>query len=60
VILLAILTGVVGVFVWRKHIGWTELLILCSWGFLAASAPIGHYPSEWLTSLSAYIATHAF
>lgn len=55
-ILFYILTGVVAVFVWRRHIGWIELLILCSWGFLAASAPIGHYPSEWLAALSAHIA----
>lgn len=56
-VLLAILTGVVGVFIWRRHVGWTELLILCSWGFLAANSPMGHFPSIWLQSLSTWV-TH--
>jgi hypothetical protein len=59
VILLAILTGVVAVSVWRRHTTYTELVLLCSWGLLAANTPIGHGPAEWLTSLSAYI-THWF
>jgi len=55
VILLAILTGVVVVFIWRRHTTITELVILCGWGLLAANTPIGHVPSMWLTSLSAYV-----
>lgn len=51
-ILFWLLTGILGVFVWRRHIGWAELLILCSWGLLAAAAPIGHTLVGWLTSLS--------
>jgi hypothetical protein len=56
VILLAILTGIVVVFIWRRHTAITELVILCGWGLLAANTPIGHVPSMWLTSLSAYVA----
>ena len=55
-ILLAILTGVVAVFIWRRHTTLTELIILCGWGLLAASTPIGRVPAEWLTSLSVYVA----
>jgi hypothetical protein len=55
VILLALLTGIVGVFIWRRHTTYTELLVLCSWGLLAAGTPIGHMPSMWLAHLSAYI-----
>ncbi len=51
-VLLAILTGIVVVFVWRKHTTYTELVILCGWGLLAANTPIGRVPAEWLTSLS--------
>ena len=58
-ILLAILTGIVAVFIWRRHTTLIELVILCGWGLLAASTPIGHIPSMWLTSLSAYV-THWF
>jgi hypothetical protein len=58
-VLLAILTGVVAVFVWRRHTNLTELVLLCSWGLLAGATPIGHAPVMWLTSLSAYI-THLF
>lgn len=58
-ILLAILTGIVAVFIWRRHTTWTELVILCGWGLLAANTPIGHAPSLWLTDLSAYL-THWF
>lgn len=58
-ILLAILSGVVAVFVWRRHTTTVELLILCGWGLLAANTPIGHAPSMWLASLSAYL-THWF
>lgn len=54
--LLAILTGIVGVFIWRRHVAWTELLILTSWGFLFASTPAGHVPATWLASLSAQLA----
>ena len=56
VILLAILTGIVAVFIWRRHTTLIELMILCSWGLLAANTPIGHIPSMWLASLSAYVA----
>jgi hypothetical protein len=59
VILLAILTGIVAVFIWRRHTSLTELVIFCGWGLLAANTPIGHVPSMWLTSLSAYV-THWF
>jgi len=59
VILLAILTGIVAVFIWRRHTTLIELIILCGWGLLAANTPIGHIPSMWLTSLSAYV-THWF
>jgi hypothetical protein len=59
VVLLAILSGVVGVFIWRRHTTYTELLILCSWGLLAAGTPIGHMPSMWLNDLSNTI-THWF
>ncbi len=58
-ILLAILTGIVAVFIWRRHTTVTELVILCGWGLLAANTPIGHAPAGWLTSLSAYM-THWF
>jgi hypothetical protein len=58
-VLLAILTGVVAVFVWRRHTTVTELVILCGWGLLAASTPIGRVPAEWLMNLSAYL-THWF
>ena len=54
-ILLAVLAGVVAIFVWKRHIGWTELLILISFGFLLASAPAGHYPSIWLASLNTWV-----
>jgi hypothetical protein len=56
VILLAILTGVVAVFIWRRHTTITELVILCGWGLLAANTPIGHAPAAWLASLSIHIA----
>jgi hypothetical protein len=59
VILLAVLTGIVGVFIWRRHTTYIELLILCSWGLLAANTPIGHMPSMWLADLSSTI-THWF
>jgi hypothetical protein len=55
VILLAILTGVVAVYAWRRHIGWTELVILCGWGLLAAGTPLGHAPSAWLMDLNTYL-----
>jgi hypothetical protein len=58
-VLLAILTGVVGVFFWRRHIGYIELIVLCSWGLLAATTPMGQVPASWLASLSAQI-THWF
>jgi hypothetical protein len=50
------LTGIVVVFIWRRHTTIIELVILCGWGLLAANTPIGHVPSMWLTSLSAYVA----
>lgn len=53
--LLAILTGIVAVFIWRHHTSWTELVILCGWGLLAAGTPIGHYPAAWLDNLSVVI-----
>jgi hypothetical protein len=59
VTLLAILTGIVAVFIWRRHTTITELVILCGWGLLAANTPMGHAPAIWLTNLSAYI-THWF
>ncbi len=58
-ILLAILTGIVAVFIWRRHTTITELIILCGWGLLAASTPIGQVPAEWLTALSNQM-THWF
>ena len=51
-VLLAILTGIVAVFVWRRHTTIVELIILCGWGLLAANTPVGHLPAEWLTALS--------
>jgi hypothetical protein len=58
-VLLAILTGVVAVFIWRRHVSILELVILCGWGLLAANTAVGHTPSVWLASLSAGI-THWF
>jgi hypothetical protein len=58
-VLLAILTGIVVVFVWRRHTSITELAILCGWGLLAATTPIGQMPAHWLYSLSSQI-THWF
>lgn len=58
-VLLAILTGVVGVYAWRKHVGWLELVILCGWGLLAAGTPIGHVPSGWLLDVNNLL-THWF
>lgn len=55
-ILLAILTGVVAISVYRRHTTYTELVLLCSWGLLAANTPIGHAPAHWLASLSAVLA----
>lgn len=55
--LLALLTGVVVVFIWRRVTGWTELILLTSWGLLAAGTPIGRMPATWLASLSALV-TH--
>ncbi len=54
-VLLAILTGIVVVFVWRRHTTITELVILCGWGLLAAATPLGRVPAEWLMSLSSYL-----
>ncbi len=54
-VLLAILTGIVIVFVWRKHTTYTELVILCGWGLLAANTPIGRVPGAWLAALSAQL-----
>lgn len=54
-VLLAILTGIVAVFIWRRHITWTEIVILCGWGLLAANTPIGRVPGEWLAALSAHL-----
>lgn len=42
-------------FIWRRHITWTEIVILCGWGLLAANTPIGRVPGEWLTALSTQI-----
>lgn len=58
-VLLAILTGIVVVFVWRRHTTMPELAILCGWGLLAAATPIGRIPAGWLYSLSGYL-THWF
>ena len=58
-ILLAILTGIVAVFIWRRHTTLIELIILCSWGLLAANTPLGQVPAGWLTALSDQI-THWF
>lgn len=54
-ILLAILTGVVGVYAWKRHVSYLELILLCSWGLLAAGTPIGHFPAEWLTTLAGWV-----
>jgi hypothetical protein len=58
-VLLAILTGIVAVFIWRRHTTITELIILCGWGLLAANTPIGRVPGEWLAALSTQL-THWF
>lgn len=58
-ILLVLLTGVVAIFIWQHITGWAELVILTSWGLLAANTPIGHIPAMWLASLSASLA-HLF
>lgn len=54
-VLLAILTGVVAVFAWRRHTSPLELIILCGWGLLAATTPIGHIPASWLVALNSAI-----
>jgi hypothetical protein len=54
-VLLAILTGFVAVYIWRRHVSWAELVILCGWGLLAAGTPIGSIPAQWLHDLSAQI-----
>lgn len=54
-ILLGILTGVVIVYAWRRHVSYLELILLCSWGLLASGTPIGRMPSEWLAALSGLI-----
>ncbi len=58
-VLLAILTGIITVFIWRRHTTIIELVILCGWGLLAADTPIGRIPAEWLLSLSGDL-THWF
>ena len=58
-ILFAILTGIVVVFIWRRITNWSELLILTSWGLLAAGTPIGRIPAEWLAALSGWV-NHMF
>ena len=57
-ILFAILTGIVIVYVWRKHASWSDLLILPCWGILLAATPLGATVASWLASLNTVLATH--
>ena len=54
-VLLAILSGVVAVMAWRRHVSWTSAIILMSWGLLAAGTTLGRVPAEWLNGISATV-----
>lgn len=51
-VLLAILSGVVIICVWRRHIPYWAATVLIAWGLLAATTKIGATPAGWLNSLS--------
>mgnify|MGYP001209099606 CR=1 FL=1 len=51
-VLLAILTGVLGVLIYFRQVSWFVILTLTSWGLLASTTPLGATPARWLHGLS--------
>jgi hypothetical protein len=55
-ILLAVLTGAIGIMIWAKQTRWFELLVLIGWGLLASGTTIGSPLANALNQLNGQMA----